>query len=180
MMREYHRNIVDELERYGIKPTMEKTAGSHVRFRWRANGRSQTLLTAATPSDHRAGKNCVAQVRRMMREAGVVPVNTTPSPSSPSSPPSPKLVELPTPLTPSFVETLPVLIPMLCERIARLEREMQTLRSAQVDDFERELRTSRKSAAAPKPKPVAPPPPPKQGDYSWLWRAMRYDQYRRL
>ncbi len=70
-MRAYHRDLVRELTRFGINPHMEQTNGNHVRIEWEIGGKAQSILTANSPSDHRAILNARARIRRQLRAAGV-------------------------------------------------------------------------------------------------------------
>jgi hypothetical protein len=60
---------VDECRRAGINPTVSLTNGGHVRLQWCANGKTETVFTAATPSYQRVFHKTRAMVRRKLREA---------------------------------------------------------------------------------------------------------------
>lgn len=154
-LAEHHQVLCNELAHHGIKPQVEPTHGGHVRFRWNANGHAQGMTVQKHAGDWRAIKNNLAKVRRLLRTAGL---------AEEPAPPPPVPAEAPSPLR------------ALEDRIALLERDVRLL-------------LDRLTEPAPEPPPPEPPPPthvvceaPKKkrrglGDYSWLWRVMRYDDY---
>lgn len=71
MSNDHLKMAVRELTNVGIKPEIEKTNGGHTVILWEVGGRSQRIVTSSTPSDHRAGLNVRARVRRLLRDAGV-------------------------------------------------------------------------------------------------------------
>lgn len=68
---EYVEDLLNELRHHNIEPTLD-ASGKHPRISWEAGGRRRQLFTSATPSDFRAGKNALAQVRRWLREDNVL------------------------------------------------------------------------------------------------------------
>jgi hypothetical protein len=62
---------IAELRRVGIKP-VEDRSRKHVRITWKYQGRDRVVVVAGTPSDVRALKNNRAQVRRLLREDGLL------------------------------------------------------------------------------------------------------------
>lgn len=168
-LAEHHRQITDELARHGIKPAIEPTHSNHVRLRWRANDHQQSMTVAKHAGDWRATRNNLAKVRRLLREAGVEAVGSPPTVPKAAPPP------------PSTDDE----IARLKERVAFLERDAHT-RMAQLENDVRILldRTAPPSPAPP-PEPAAPKSKRqgqgggrKRGDLSWLWREMRYDEFR--
>lgn len=86
-LAEYHHDILAVLNQHGIQADIEPRGSGHLRFSWIAAGTRQSITAAKTPSDHRAAKNATARVRRLLREAGVLPphaVLTSPGPRPPS------------------------------------------------------------------------------------------------
>jgi hypothetical protein len=59
--------IVRELETAGIRPTISRTNGGHVRFEWRNGTKAQIYFTSATPGDVRTTTLVRANVRRLLR-----------------------------------------------------------------------------------------------------------------
>jgi hypothetical protein len=165
-MREHLREIEGVLGLYGIKPNFETTNGTHVRVRWTVGNREQRMVTASTPSDHRAWKNEVAKVRRLLRQAGVTKIAPLADSAPPPPPESPPIAAEPVPLD---------------QRVAQLERDLRTVMDLLTDPE----RKQRMLAPAP---PVEPPPRPYARDTQrrkrrtlplqhWIFRAMRYDEF---
>lgn len=168
-LADHHREVSNELSRYGVKPEVEPTRGGHVRFRWKVNDRPQCMTVAKTPSDHRGVKNNLAKVRRMMRDAGVKTISETP------------------PAAESGTSSSTATIASLLARIVQLEADMQLLLD--------QLTVPGVPTPVAQVAPVAPvaevvpthpchvdlPKPKKKGrhlkDYSWLWRVLRYDVF---
>jgi hypothetical protein len=63
------RDLVEELRRYGLKPTVEHTNGGHIRLRWHDGTRTGSYVIGMSPSDHRAFLNARAGIRRILRGA---------------------------------------------------------------------------------------------------------------
>lgn len=62
---------VKELEASGIEPTV-RHGGKHIAVLWVHNGQERVFHTAATPSDYRAPLNVRSDIRRMLRNDGVI------------------------------------------------------------------------------------------------------------
>jgi hypothetical protein len=91
-----------ELAAVGIRDVEQAHGGKHLQLRWRVNGHGLRIYhVPATPSDWRSAHNTRADIRRMLREDGVL---TTPERAEPPSPPAPKP-----------------------DRIAELERRLQAI-----------------------------------------------------
>jgi hypothetical protein len=159
MRNDHHHDITSELARHNIVPEVSHTRGGHLRFKWKANNHNQSLVTSSTPSDHRTGKNAVARVRRLLRDAGLekaAPVErATPMPA--------------------------VASPTIEERIANIERDvlqiLTMLRGMQAPKGEAKI-----EAAPPQQPPVKPVPKPHGRGRPpinpvFLWRVMRYDEF---
>lgn len=172
MRGDYYHEITDELARHGITPEVGLTKGNHVRFRWKVNNHNQTLVTGGTPSDNRAGKNALARVKRLLRDAGI-DTTTVASPARAAVAPLKLTVE---------------------QRINRLEHDMQTITMlmetivGKIDAAIAGMLTEPHApppepAPEPSPKPVVVKPvrrdargrPPLNPDF--LWRVMRYDEF---
>ena len=159
-LTEHHHEITKVLGLYGIRPEIERTNGDHVRFRWKAGERPQKLVTALTPSDHRATRNAVARVRRMLRDAGVCKIEPlrVANPVPQESPPIAPLVHL-------SVE----------ERLAVLERDVKMLIELLTDPARKE-----RVLAPPPPPPPATKPRRRGGPRgSWLFAFLRYDEFQK-
>src|SRR5262245_26247945 len=159
-LAKHHREITDELARYGIKPDIEPNGRGHVLMHWRVHGHHQSITVAKTPSDWRAQRNNIAKVRRLLRNAGV---DTT----------AEQTVSVPLcSLSPQQRQTI-----LLEDRITQLERDVAMLLDR--------LTAPELPAPAlaieppPPPAPIEEPPPPRRhrgrprADLSWLWRVMR-------
>lgn len=70
-MREHHRDLLRELSIHGIKGKLSPTNGNHVRVEWDRGGKTFSIITPNSPSDHRGQINARAHLRRQMKEAGV-------------------------------------------------------------------------------------------------------------
>lgn len=62
---------IQELRTCGIEPSV-KPSGKHAAVSWNKNGTERTYYTALTPSDHRAPLNVRSDVRRILREDGII------------------------------------------------------------------------------------------------------------
>jgi hypothetical protein len=62
-----------ELAAVGIRDVEQARGGKHWQLRWRANGSPVRILNVpCTPSDRRAASNTRADVRRLLREDGLI------------------------------------------------------------------------------------------------------------
>jgi hypothetical protein len=75
---------LDELDDAGIRDVERSYGGKHQQLRWRVNGHGMQRMYALpnTPSDYRAAANCRADIRRMLREDGLL-VDAPPKPLPP-------------------------------------------------------------------------------------------------
>jgi hypothetical protein len=97
------------LEECGIRDVEQVHGGKHLQLRWRVNGHDMHIYSMpCTPSDFRSPRNVRADIRRLLREDGVLV-----TPERPASPPARK----------------PDRVTVLEQRIAALERAMAELRS---------------------------------------------------
>jgi len=167
---ELHRAISGELSRFGIVPEVEQIVGGHFRFRWRARDQDQQLFTASIPKDHRAIKNEVAKVRRLLRDVGLIARQTDDRRAAAFD------------------------LAALEERIAALESDVRLLLDL-LTSPDRQTAPPPSQIDAPAPPPVeALPNPPAAADAPatppaakarkrtkaancWLWRVLRYDDY---
>jgi hypothetical protein len=100
-----------ELNDAGIRDIERSYGGRHQQIRWHANGHGLRVYTLPiTPSDHRANRNVRADIRRMLREDGML---TAAPPKPPSSPPS-------SPKPPDRISKLE-------ERVAALESALRAI-----------------------------------------------------
>lgn len=64
--------VVSELHQVGITPKVI-AGGKHPRIRWtNAKGEFRTVFVAGSPSDHRAKMNSRRDVRRILKQDGVI------------------------------------------------------------------------------------------------------------
>jgi hypothetical protein len=92
-----------ELNAAGIRDVERSYGGKHLQLRWRANGHGLRMYSLAlTPSDWRGPRNAAADIRRMLKEDGML------TSAAPKPPPPPKPVD----------------------RISRLEARVAALESA--------------------------------------------------
>jgi hypothetical protein len=166
-----HREISDELARYGITPDIEPTGHSRLRFHWTAGGHLQSLIVSKNVGDPRGQKNNIATVRRLMREAGVDVTSES----------SPRLEQRITDMERG--------IRTLIDMQTRLQTDVQALLDHMTNPAPAPalapVAVVEPTApvpvveAAPAPVPVAKPKPMgrKRNDLSWLWREMKYDDY---
>jgi hypothetical protein len=157
---DFHHDIKSTLALYGIEPEIERTGGGHIRFRWIAGAKQQSLVTGSTPSDWRAIRNEIAKVRRKLKDAGVKKIirceqTTMKQPTEPSE------------------------VAALKARIERLERDVELLLDRLTNPNPQPVPQPPEPALAPEPAP-APKVDRRKGhraNYDWLWRVMRYDEY---
>jgi hypothetical protein len=96
-----------ELSDAGIRDVERAQGGKHLQLRWRVNGGEQRVYSlAATPSDVRAAANTRTDIRRMLREDGLLREQTKVTATVPK--PSHRIAALE-------------------GRVANLERELKTL-----------------------------------------------------
>jgi hypothetical protein len=60
-----------ELAQHGIVPHVTTTNGNHLRLTWCVNGKPQFVLVSNTPSKNYAADMIRADVRRLLRKAGL-------------------------------------------------------------------------------------------------------------
>ena len=91
-----------ELEAAGVRGVEQARGGKHLQLHWRVNGHDARFYTLpCTPSDVRSPHNVRADIRRMLREDGVL--------TTPEQPPAPRQ---------------PDRITALERRVAALERQL--------------------------------------------------------
>ncbi len=74
-----------ELKAVGVRDIEQVRGGKHLQLRWRVNGHEARFYTLpCTPSDIRSSHNVRAEIRRLLREDGVL--STTPKPPVPKQP----------------------------------------------------------------------------------------------
>jgi hypothetical protein len=62
-----------ELEAAGVRDIEQARGGKHLQLRWRVNGHDLRLYSLpCTPSDVRSSRNVRADIRRLLREDGVL------------------------------------------------------------------------------------------------------------
>lgn len=64
--------IVGELDACRIPYTVEVSGGSHAKIKWQAGQHKRLYFTGWSPSDWRAPKKARADVRRMLKQDGVL------------------------------------------------------------------------------------------------------------
>jgi hypothetical protein len=97
---------IAELEANGIRDVVIAHGGKHPQLRFKINGGAQHIFAVSgTPSDHRSAANTRRDLRKLLRDAGVL------------APPEPKPPPVKTPDRLSLLE----------QRVAALERLMRTL-----------------------------------------------------
>jgi hypothetical protein len=106
---EHREYLQRELMNVGLKPEFITTSGGHMRVRWTHSGKQRSILTAQTPSDHRATLNARSRIRKILREDGVFQQQR----------------ERATPL--KMALSIPVGRDPNCVRIERLEQDISTL-----------------------------------------------------
>jgi hypothetical protein len=71
-----------ELEAAGVRGVEQAHGGKHLQLRWRVNGHDLRIYSVpGTPSDVRSPRNVRADIRRLLREDGVL---ITPEPPAPA------------------------------------------------------------------------------------------------
>ncbi len=82
-----------ELEAVGIRDVERVRGGKHWQLRWQVNEHGLRIYTlSGTPSDWRSSHNVRAEIRRMLREDGLLAAPERPE--GPTSAPTPKLDRL--------------------------------------------------------------------------------------
>jgi hypothetical protein len=72
------------LKEGGVSDYQISRGGRHLQLRWQANGATRFYSLPATPSDWRSAPNTRADVRRMLKNDGLI---TAPEPAERPSPP---------------------------------------------------------------------------------------------
>jgi hypothetical protein len=73
-----------ELDAAGVRNVMRVNGGKHLQLRWQVNGHGLRIYTVpVSPSDWRSPHNTRAEIRRLLREDGVlvVPEKVAPAPA---------------------------------------------------------------------------------------------------
>ena len=84
MKNECFEIALRELKAVGVRDIEQARGGKHLQLRWRVNGREIRFYTLpCTPSDIRSPQNVRADIRRLLREDGVL---TTPKLLVPKKP----------------------------------------------------------------------------------------------
>jgi hypothetical protein len=82
MKNECFEIALRELKAVGVRDIDQVRGGKHLQLRWRVNGHEARFYTLpCTPSDIRSSHNVRADIRRLLREDGVL--MTTPKPPVP-------------------------------------------------------------------------------------------------
>src|SRR5437016_5932371 len=79
---------VRTLQEAGVHDYEIAKGSKHLQIRWRANGGQRFYALGSTPSDWRAPHNVRAEIRRMLKNDGLL---TTPEPERPAPPRPPTL-----------------------------------------------------------------------------------------
>lgn len=69
---EVAKAVARELERFEIKSRIEHHGAKHPRIIWDVNGRTFAYPFSRHANDRRAPRNAVADIRRILRRAGVL------------------------------------------------------------------------------------------------------------
>lgn len=94
MNNEILENALNQLKSVGIEPKVWK-GGKHTRIAWEHKGQYRAHTVPISPSDHRAAMNNRAQLRRILREDGLLPT-TLPVIDTVLTPPNvPQVIETP-------------------------------------------------------------------------------------
>ena len=87
--------VLRELEAVGIRDVQQIHGGKHWQLRWRVNGHGLRIYSVpCSPSDWRSPHNARAQVRRLLREDGILVVPERPAPTPPPTPKPDRIVAL--------------------------------------------------------------------------------------
>ena len=83
-----------ELDAAGVRDIERSYGGKHLQLRWRVNGNAQRMYTVPlTASDRRAPRNTAADVRRLLKEDGLLIAAPPPKPPPTPKPPD-KILDL--------------------------------------------------------------------------------------
>ena len=63
---------LQELSAAGVRDVDRAYGGKHLQLRWRVNGTERMYSLPITPSDFRSAANTRAQIRRILREDGML------------------------------------------------------------------------------------------------------------
>ena len=84
-----------ELEAAGVRDVEQVRGGKHWQLRWQVNGHGLRICTLpGTPGDWRSVHNTRAEIRRMLREDGVLAAPKRPEPTPPPAPKLDRIAEL--------------------------------------------------------------------------------------
>jgi hypothetical protein len=78
-----------ELDAVGVRDVQQIHGGKHPQLRWQANGALRVYTLPGSPSDVRASRNVRAEIRRLLREDGLLATPERPEPEP--APPPPKI-----------------------------------------------------------------------------------------
>jgi len=65
--KDYHRRVYEFLETLGATDIAYRPSNGHGRFTFRYQGREFRCSAPGSPSDRRAHKNAIAEIKRMIR-----------------------------------------------------------------------------------------------------------------
>lgn len=83
-MVEAQKIVINELKRAAVGEIEVVQGGKHQQVRWRVNGSEPRFITIpGSPSDWRWEANLKADVRRMLREDGLLVADPAPAPAKP-------------------------------------------------------------------------------------------------
>lgn len=99
---------LQELSAAGVRDIARAYGGKHMQLRWQVNGTERMYVLPITPSDVRAAANVRADIRRILREDGLLI-------TAERRPPAPK--------TPDRITLLERRIVALEQRLAVLEQQ---------------------------------------------------------
>jgi hypothetical protein len=68
--RQFRKALTDELERLGVSYDLEQSGKAHPRLVFEVAGRRRTYYFPGSPSDNRALKNALADLRRICGAVG--------------------------------------------------------------------------------------------------------------
>jgi hypothetical protein len=98
---------LQELDAAGVRDIARAYGGKHMQLRWQVNGTERMYVLPMTPSDIRAAANTRADIRRILREDGLLITERRP----------------PAPKTPDRITLLERRIVALEQRLAVLEQQ---------------------------------------------------------
>jgi len=122
---------MSELAKVGIRDVAKSYGSKHLQIRFKVNGSSIERMYSmpGTPSDVRSAANTRADIRRILREDGMMPAaerKPPPAPRPPAPPPTPDRVTL----LEQRVATLNLEQIDLKKRVAALEQIIETIGEA--------------------------------------------------